>query len=218
MQDLIPPVDDSALALSVLRVETDEIVAVHDAERDSFLFVAAGSGTLALESENAELAAGTAALVLAGEEATLTGSGLDVVCATAGPVPDGHAPLGSRETVVRLDSALSDKAFGMRAYQVLFGPHNGSLRATLFAGFLPPGRAPWHYHLYDEIVWIPEGPGRIHRRGSEEPLGPGSAFRLRPREVHIVENASPDREMTLIGFFTPAGSPSAAYLADVAEP
>jgi quercetin dioxygenase-like cupin family protein len=218
MQDLIPPLDDSALALSVLRVETDEIVRVHDAERDSFLFVSGGSGTLALESENAELAAGTAALVLAGEEATLAGSGLDVVHATAGPVPDGHAPLGSRETVVRLDPALSDKAFGMRGYQVLFGPHNGSLRATLFAGFLPPGRAPWHYHLYDEIVWIPEGPGRIHRRGSEEPLGPGSAFRLRPREVHIVENASPDREMTLIGFFTPAGSPSAAYLADVAEP
>jgi hypothetical protein len=34
--------------------------------------------------------------------------------------------------------------------------------------------------------------------------------------VHIVENAG-DREMTIIGIFTPAGSPSAAYLtADVA--
>jgi hypothetical protein len=32
--------------------------------------------------------------------------------------------------------------------------------------------------------------------------------------VHILENASPDRELTVMGVFTPAGSPSAAYLAD----
>jgi hypothetical protein len=44
-------------------------------------------------------------------------------------------------------------------------------------------------------------------------LGPGSAVRLRPRQVHIVENASADRELSVIGIFTPAGSPSAAYLA-----
>jgi hypothetical protein len=30
--------------------------------------------------------------------------------------------------------------------------------------------------------------------------------------VHIVENVDPARPMTLIGLFTPAGSPSAAYL------
>ena len=43
-------------------------------------------------------------------------------------------------------------------------------------------------------------------------LAAGAAFRLRPRQVHIVENASPDRELTILGVFTPAGSPSAAYL------
>jgi hypothetical protein len=30
--------------------------------------------------------------------------------------------------------------------------------------------------------------------------------------VHILENTSADRELTIIGLFTPAGSPSAAYL------
>jgi hypothetical protein len=35
--------------------------------------------------------------------------------------------------------------------------------------------------------------------------------------VHIVENEAADRELTIIGIFTPAGSPSAAYLtSDVA--
>jgi hypothetical protein len=37
---------------------------------------------------------------------------------------------------------------------------------------------------------------------------------LRPREVHVVENADAEREMALIGIFTPAGSPSAAYLTE----
>jgi hypothetical protein len=53
----------------------------------------------------------------------------------------------------------------------------------------------------------------LHRLDAEEPLEAGSAFRLRPREVHTVENAGSGNEMTIIGIFTPAGSPSAAYLA-----
>ena len=50
-----------------------------------------------------------------------------------------------------------------------------------------------------------------------EPLEAGSAFRIRPRHVHIVENASADEAMTVVGFFTPAGTPSAAYLADATD-
>lgn len=178
------------------------------------LFAFAGSGSLTQGEETSELVRGTAALVLAGEEATVTadGGGLAALCATVGPEVDRHAPIGAREVTARLDKADSEKATGARSFQVLFGPHNGSTRATLFAGFIPPGKAPWHYHLYDEIVWVPEGPGRIHIGDTTEELGPGSAFRLRPRQVHIVENLSADAEMTVIGIFTPAGSPSAAYL------
>ena len=45
-------------------------------------------------------------------------------------------------------------------------------------------------------------------------LAPGSAFRIRPRELHVVENTSPTDELVVVGLFTPAGSPSAAYLAE----
>ena len=124
--------------------------------------------------------------------------------------------MGHRDLVTSLGDADAQAATGSRSFQILFGPHNGSTRATLFAGFIPPGNAPWHYHLYDEIVWVPDGPGRLHLEGGSDELTAGAAFRLRPRQVHIVENAS-DSEMTIIGIFTPAGSPSAAYLtADVA--
>ena len=58
---------------------------------------------------------------------------------------------------------------------------------------------------------MPEGPGRLHLEDGTQELGPEAAFRLRPRQVHIVENTSDD-ELTILGVFSPAGSPSAAYL------
>lgn len=212
MQTLIPPDGESQLALTVLRPGDGGTHILADEECDSLLFAFAGSGSVTLAGDTYGVGVGTAALVLAGEEATLAGDGLAVVCASVGSDVDRHAPMGHRETVVLLEEAGAEHATGARSFQILFGPHNGSTRATLFAGFVPPGKAPWHYHLYDEIVWVPAGAGRLHLGAKIEELGAGSAFRLRPREVHIVENSSPDRELTVIGFFTPAGSPSAAYL------
>ena len=81
--------------------------------------------------------------------------------------------MGQRELVVSLDAAEQQQATGARSFQVLFGPHNGSTRATLFAGYVPPGKAPWHYHLYDEIVCVPAGPGRLHLGETVEELGAG---------------------------------------------
>lgn len=214
VHELAPAVDGSALTLSELRVSPGTGQTVADPACDSLLFVFAGSGSLALGNETRPVAAGTAGLILAGEDAQLEADSpeLRVICATIGSESDRHAPIGARELVASLDSAGSEKATGARSFEILFGPHNGSTRATLFAGFIPAGKAPWHYHLYDEIVWVPEGPGRLHTGDTTEELGLGSTFRLRPRQVHIVENLSASQQMTVIGIFTPAGSPSAAFL------
>jgi len=210
----VPPLDGSTLALSSIHVDGDSDSIVFYPEHDTLLYVVEGSGTMRIAGDSSALSDGAAGLVLAGEEALLRADhdGLGVICMTVSPEADRHAPLGARESIVWLDRAGSEKATGARSFQILFGPHNGSTRATLFAGYIPPGKAPWHYHLYDEIVWVPAGPGRLHTGETTEELGAGSAFRLRPRQVHIVENLSADAEMTVIGVFTPAGSPSAAYL------
>ncbi len=210
----IPPRPGSELALETIRLDAGVSAAVGGGDLDALLFVFAGGGTLTLGGEEHPLATGSAALALAGEEARLLAGpeGLAAACATVGPATDRHAPLGPRETVVPIDAVAAGSATGSRSYQVLLGPHNGSTRATLFAGYVPPGRAPWHYHLYDEIVWIWRGTGRLHLESGVEELAPGSAFRLAPREVHIVENLSADDELAVLGIFTPAGSPSAAYL------
>jgi mannose-6-phosphate isomerase-like protein (cupin superfamily) len=210
---LVPKQTDSELALEELHLEPDEVVTPHESSADTLLFCRSGGGLLTLAEEAHQLGPRTAGLVLAGESATVTagGDGLVLAAATAGSGADSHAPLGAREAVVALDGAGEDRATGSRSFQILFGPHNGSTRATLFMGFVPPGKAPWHYHLYDEIVWIPHGPGRLHRADEIEELGEGAAFRLRPRELHIVENTGSE-VLEVLGVFSPAGSPSAAYL------
>jgi quercetin dioxygenase-like cupin family protein len=208
----VGPLDDSALALDGRALTAGDAFVLGQRSADMLLFVAAGDGTLALDGESHGLAARSAALVLAGEEAIVSaGADLELVVATVGESVELHAPMGPREVVTSLDDADAQTATGGRSFEILFGPDNGSTRATLFAGFIPPGKSPWHYHLYDEIVWVPDGPGRLHLAEGTEALEPGSAFRLRPRQVHIVENPG-SNELTIIGVFTPAGSPAAAYL------
>ena len=205
-------VADSALALERRVLETSGTMSIGDPDADTFLYVVAGRGSISL-GETSKLEPRNAALVLSGEDAEVAADdALELVVMTVGPDVDHHAPMGPRALTASLGDGAAQHATGARSFEILFDASNGSTRATLFAGFVPPGKAPWHYHLYDEIVWVPEGPGRLHVGDAIEELGAGSAFRLRPREVHIVENTSANRELTIIGLFTPSGSPSAAYL------
>jgi quercetin dioxygenase-like cupin family protein len=213
---LVPAEHGSALALDAVVLAPGASLQVDDALHDTLLFVHGGACALG----NHRLDGPGAMLVAAGGPGTLVAgpSGASLVRATVGAATDLHAPMGPTEPVVALDHVEPGKATGARSFQVLYGAHNGSTRATLFVGYIPPGRAPWHYHLYDEIVWVLRGQGRLHIGDAVEPLSHGSAFRLHPREVHIVENTEAAAELAVLGLFTPAGSPSAAYLtADVAE-
>lgn len=210
----LPPLDGSALASTTLRVAPGDSHLLAERERDTLLFVSAGSGALLLAGQAHAIHAGAATLVPAGEPATLsaTREPLTALAATVGPDVDRHAPIGARELLTALEHVEPGTATGKRSFQVLYDATNGSTRATLFMGYIPPGRAPWHYHLYDEIVWVYRGAGRLHLESGVEELQPGAAFRLRPRELHVVENTEPVTELAVLGVFTPAGSPSAAYL------
>jgi quercetin dioxygenase-like cupin family protein len=207
---LVPPEDGSELALDALVLPPGAPLPLVDDARDVLLFVHQGACTLG----DSPLHGAGAILVPAGQSRTLVAGpdGASLVRATLGAATDLHAPMGPAEHVVALDHVEPGKATGARSFQVLHGPHNGSTRATMFVGYIPPGKAPWHYHLYDEIVWVLRGRGLLHVGGAVESLEPGCAFRLHPREVHIVENTDPQVELAVLGIFTPAGSPSAAYL------
>lgn len=81
---------------------------------------------------------------------------------------------------------------------------------TMFVGSIPPGRAPDHFHLYEEVLCILEGVGVMHQGGTSRPIARGSCAFLPRTTRHCVENTG-SGELRLLGVFHPAGSPAVRY-------
>jgi mannose-6-phosphate isomerase-like protein (cupin superfamily) len=115
----------------------------------------------------------------------------------------------ARPPIVRLaDRAAQPTAD--RWYRVLVDDEVGSTQATQFVGSIPPGRAPDHFHQYEEVLFILKGEGRMWAGETSTPIAPGSCIYLPKGQVHCVENTGKD-ELRLLGVFYPAGSPSVRY-------
>jgi mannose-6-phosphate isomerase-like protein (cupin superfamily) len=97
-----------------------------------------------------------------------------------------------------------------RWYRVLVDDGAGSTQVTQFVGSIPPGRAPDHFHNYEEVLFILRGVGRMWAGETHTPIASGSCIYLPKRQVHCVENTG-DGELRLLGVFYPAGSPSVRY-------
>jgi mannose-6-phosphate isomerase-like protein (cupin superfamily) len=81
---------------------------------------------------------------------------------------------------------------------------------TQFVGSIPPGRAPDHFHLYEEVICILDGQGIMHAGASSTPVSAGSCIFLPIRQRHSLENTG-SGELRLLGVFYPAGSPAVRY-------
>ncbi|HEV2715899.1 MAG TPA: cupin domain-containing protein, partial [Terriglobales bacterium] len=97
-----------------------------------------------------------------------------------------------------------------RWYRVLVDHEIGSDRVTQFVGSIPPGRAPDHFHNYEEVLFILKGKGRMWAGETNTPISAGSCIYLPKGQIHCVENTGED-ELRLLGVFYPAGSPSVRY-------
>ena len=97
-----------------------------------------------------------------------------------------------------------------RWYRVLVDEEIGSKQVTQFVGSIPPGRAPDHFHQYEEVLFILKGEGRMWAGESHTPIARGSCIYLPKGQVHCVENTGAG-ELRLLGVFYPAGSPSVRY-------
>lgn len=84
---------------------------------------------------------------------------------------------------------------------------------TQFVGSIPPGRAPDHFHLYEEVLCILQGGGFLWADGARTPVAAGSCVYLPKRNVHCLENTG-SGELRLLGVFYPAGSPAVRYGVD----
>jgi mannose-6-phosphate isomerase-like protein (cupin superfamily) len=97
-----------------------------------------------------------------------------------------------------------------RVFRYLVHTDLGCRQVTQFAGWIPPGKAPFHFHTYEEAIFILEGRGMVHVDTEACEFGPGSSIYFPIGVRHCVENSG-DATIKLIGAFYPSGSPGAAY-------
>ena len=166
----------------------------YDESVEQLLYVFDGSGS----ANGTPVGRDTAIHVPPGATLTLLGA-MTVVLSTCPSSARGAV------SIARLDDQPVQRT-GDRWYRELIQG-----QTTMFVGSIPPGRAPDHFHLYEEVLCILDGVGVMHKAGEPDaPLTRGSCAFL-PRTVrHCVENSG-SGELRLLGVFYPAGSPAVRY-------
>jgi mannose-6-phosphate isomerase-like protein (cupin superfamily) len=125
---------------------------------------------------------------------------------------DARAPVSPGTNIAPIVRLADQKAqpTADRWYRVLIDERVGSTQVTQFVGSIPPGRAPDHFHNYEEVLFILKGEGRMWASETNTSIGTGSCIYLPKGQVHCVENTG-EGELRLLGVFYPAGSPSVRY-------
>jgi mannose-6-phosphate isomerase-like protein (cupin superfamily) len=182
-----------------------------DDSRDEVLYVLSGSGAATIGGQRADLATGTAAFVARGTAWRIDEA--DELVLLSVLVEEPLTANGTTHAVVELAEEQTQGATSGRQFRLLATPEIGCASVTQFVGYIPVGRAPDHFHKYDEVVYVLEGEGALHIDGESAPLRPGTSVHLPARLVHCLENAGPGT-MQVLGVFRPAGSPAEAYYPD----
>ena len=179
-----------------------------DDARDEVLFVLEGRAAATIGGEKQTLEPGTGVFVARGTAWRIdTADGLKLLSVLI------EEPLSASASHAIIESGERGVATAGREFTLLAHPENGCESVTQFRGYIPPGRAPDHYHRYDEVVYVLAGNGAFHVDGESAPLSTGSCVHLPAGLVHCLENHGPG-EMQVLGVFRPAGSPAEAYYPD----
>jgi mannose-6-phosphate isomerase-like protein (cupin superfamily) len=211
-----------AISLRVIEFAAGASPGFRNSDADEVLYVLDGRATVNLDGRPHRVGPDTGLYVRPGAVLTVDNPGPGPLTCVSSRCPDPGdalrpvprrtiAAVGTgRESpspVVRLADRPSETT-GDRSYRVLVDRSVGCEAVTQFVGTIPPGRAPDHFHHYEEVLCILEGKGRIWAGRSHAPIGPGSCVFLPRGQVHCVENAG-DGPLRLLGVFYPAGSPAA---------
>jgi quercetin dioxygenase-like cupin family protein len=199
----------SVFSQRILRFDGDSGERVDD-DATEVLYVLDGAGSLVVDDGEHELSPGTAAFVERGEAWSIADA--DALSILSVVVHDPE-PAASPFAVIDLAAAGRQSATAGRQFVLGAHPESGCASVTQFIGLIPPGRAPDHFHTYDEVIYVLEGTGYLEIDGIEAPLHAGSCVHLPARLVHCVANTG-EREMRVLGVFRPAGSPAEAYYPD----
>jgi mannose-6-phosphate isomerase-like protein (cupin superfamily) len=177
------------------------------------LFVIAGEGEIELRGEHHALAPDVGVYLPPGSTATLHNRGPEPLRLVAVRVPDPSPGPPTPANVQKLDEQAVEQATTEREFRIVADPRTGLRSATHFVGYIPPERAPDHFHTYDEVIYVIEGTGRMEAGDFSEAVAPGSCIQLPARTVHCLSQSG-DEPMRIVAVFRPAGSPAAAFYPD----
>jgi mannose-6-phosphate isomerase-like protein (cupin superfamily) len=207
----------TGLEQSVIECAPGTSISRATGEAEEVLFVLAGEGDVALDGERHPVEPETGAYFAPGQEYELNNRGSHPMRVVSVRISDPVQPdpdRGSNRTVVRrLADQEAHDATTARWFRIVADPSTGLQSATQFVGYIPTERAPEHFHIYDEVIFVIEGEGTLHTGGDHIPVAAGSCLELPARTVHCLENTG-ESVMRLVAVFRPAGSPAAAYYPD----
>jgi mannose-6-phosphate isomerase-like protein (cupin superfamily) len=181
--------------------------------RDEIAYVVLGSGTLTLAGETHELTPEMGVYIRAGESYEVDNRDSEdlVLISVTAPEPTADDAPGDRKVTVRVADQPVIPAGKDREFRFVINPDAGCKDVTQFVGWIPPGRAPTHHHLYDEVIYVLDGTGVLHLEGQPDtPITAGTCIHLPPPVEHCLENTG-DRPLRVLGVFHPAGSAAEAY-------
>lgn len=206
-----------AISLRVLEFGPGVSPVLRNQAADEVFYVLEGDCAVVIDDDTYDVGPETGVYVRPGQTLRVKNSSSEVVRFVSSQCPEE-----TDETVLLDQPAKSDlppivKLSDRRAlptadrwYRVLVDDEIGSEQVTQFVGSIPPGRAPDHFHEYEEVLFILRGEGRMWAGETHTPIGPGSCIYLPRRQVHCVENTG-SGELRLLGVFYPAGSPAVRY-------
>ena len=179
-----------------------------DESCDEVIYVLSGSGSVRVDGREHDLRPGIALFFARGTPWSAEGDARGVSVLVHDP-----APAAVTHAVLDLTAVEEGQATGGRSFLLGATPDVGCESVTQFIGLVPPGRAPDHFHRYDEVIYILEGEGVLEIGGEQVPIQAGTCIHLPRTLVHCLANTG-ESDLRLLGVFTPAGSPAEAYYPD----
>jgi len=199
-----------AISLRILEFRPGRSAVLRNHEFDEVIYVHEGDCTIFIDDAAYEVGPETGVYLRPGQTLIVENVGTDVVRFVSSQCPKETSSKPSEQPPIVKLSDRRALPTADRWYRVLVDDEIGSEQVTQFVGSIPPGRAPDHYHEYEEVLFILRGEGRMWAGDTNTPIGPGSCIYLPKRQVHCVENTG-EGELRLLGVFYPAGSPAVRY-------
>lgn len=195
--------------------------AIVNPNAEEVLYVAAGVGICHINGSLLSLRRGCAVFVPPGAVYTIENAGTEMLRIVSACCPEdferrvveqppGVASCERPRLMVHEDEREDIRAGEDRIFRYLVHTDLGCRQVTQFAGWIPPSKAPFHYHTYEEVIFILEGSGIVHVDEEACEFNPGGSIYFPAGVRHCVENPG-NTTIKLLGAFYPSGSPGVAY-------